>query len=41
MNNEFDNLDEMDRFPERHRIQKLTPEEIGTVNSLLLRKLNL
>lgn len=37
----FDNLDEMDRLLERHKIQKLTQEEIGTVNSPPLRKLDL
>ena len=29
----FDNLDEMDRSLGRHKIQKLTQEEMGTVHS--------
>lgn len=31
--NKLDNLDEMDKFFERHRLLKLTPEEI---NSLII-----
>lgn len=37
----FDNLDEMDKFLERHNLPKLTQGEIDYLNSLyLLRKLN-
>lgn len=33
--NIFDNLEEMDQFLKRHKLPKLTPEEIGNLNNPL------
>lgn len=36
--NKFDSLNEMDKFFERHKLQKLTQQELGIINSLIQMK---
>lgn len=38
--NKFDNLDEMDKFLESHKLPKLTQEEMENLNLQDLKKLN-